>query len=141
MEALVKTGELSLDGFICPGHVSTIIGIKPYESIAQNYHIPCVITGFEPLDILQAIYFLVRQRENGIAQVENQYKRCVRKEGNPVALKMLDEVFETDDSEWRGMGVIPGSGLKLREKHLHFDAEQIFQIETEETRIPQGCLC
>lgn len=141
MEALVKAGELALDGFICPGHVSTIIGLKPYESIAQNYHIPCVITGFEPLDILQSVYFLIKQRKNGIAKVENQYKRCVREEGNPVALKILDEVFEADDSEWRGMGVIPSSGLKLREKYLHFDAEQVFQIEPEETRIPPGCLC
>jgi hydrogenase expression/formation protein HypD len=141
MEALLETKELGLDGFICPGHVSTIIGIKPYESISQNYHIPCVITGFEPLDILQSIYFLVKQKEGGLAKVENQYKRCVRKEGNQVALKMLDEVFEIDDSEWRGMGVIRGSGLKLREEYLHFDAEQIFQIETEEPRVPSGCLC
>ena len=141
LRALVTTQELALDGFICPGHVSAIIGNRPYKEIAENYRIPCVITGFEPLDILSAVYLLVKQVIEGSTKVENQYRRCVREEGNPVALKMLLRVFEEDDAEWRGMGVIPSSGLKLKEKYRRFDAEQLFAAETEETRIPAGCLC
>lgn len=88
-----------------------------------------------------AIYLLAKQKKNGLARVEDQYKRCVREEGNPVALKMLDEVFEKGDFGWRSLGAIPGSGLKLGEKYYNFDAEQVFQVETEESRVPPACLC
>lgn len=141
MKALLDTKELGLDGFICPGHVSTIIGAKPYEFIIEDYGIPCVITGFEPLDILQAILMLIKQIEDNKPKVEIQYKRAVKYKGNPLALRMLYEVFEEADSNWRGIGVIPNSGLELRRKYRDFDAENIFEIKQEKTKYIPGCLC
>jgi len=141
MKALLDTKELGLNGFICPGHVSTIIGAKPYEFIIEDYGIPCVITGFEPLDILQAILMLVKQIEDNRPKVEIQYRRAVKYKGNPSALRMLYEVFEEADSNWRGIGVIPNSGLRLRRKYRDFDAENIFEIKQEKTRYVPGCLC
>jgi len=141
MKALLDTKELSLDGFICPGHVSTIIGAEPYEFIIKDYRIPCVITGFEPLDILQAILMLVKQIEDNKPKVEIQYKRAVKYEGNPSALNRLYEVLEETDSNWRGIGVIPNSGLRLREKYRDFDIENIFEIKQEKTKYVSGCLC
>lgn len=142
MRALLDLGELGLDGFICPGHVSTIIGSNPYEFIAHEYHVPCVIAGFEPLDILQTIHMLVRQAENGEAKVEIQYTRSVVPQGNKVALEVMDKVFEAGDAEWRGIGIIPGSGLKVREEYAHFDAEKLFEVDVPPTKPdPPGCSC
>ncbi|MCD5390485.1 hydrogenase formation protein HypD [candidate division NPL-UPA2 bacterium] len=141
MEVLVSEPELNIDGFICPGHVSTIIGAEPYKAIAEGRHIPCVIAGFEPLDILQAIYMLISQIEKGRAEVGIQYRRAVRGEGNPRALSLLEEVFEVEDTYWRGLGVIPASGLKIGDKYGQFDAEKVLDIEAEETKEDRGCIC
>ncbi|MEW6188728.1 MAG: hydrogenase formation protein HypD [Actinomycetota bacterium] len=142
MAALLSLGEVKLHGFICPGHVSTIIGSKPYKFIAEEHGIPCVISGFEPLDVLQTIYMLVRQAENGEARVEVQYKRSVRSEGNTTALKILDEVFEVCDADWRGIGIIPNSGFKLKEDYSDFDADKIFDVEVPPPKDdPPGCSC
>lgn len=141
MEVLVNTPRLNVHGFICPGHVSTIIGAGPYKPIAGNHKTPCVIAGFEPLDILQAIYMLISQIKGGIAAVDIQYRRSVREEGNPRALDLLREVFETRDALWRGLGTIPGSGFKIRDKYRQFDAEQNMDVEVEETKENPGCIC
>ncbi len=142
MRALLNLGELGLDGFICPGHVSTIIGSNPYEFIPDEYQVPCVIAGFEPLDILQTIYMLVKQAEEGKAKVEIQYKRSVVPEGNKVALEAMNKIFKTADAEWRGIGVIPGSGLKVRDEFARFDAEKLFEVDVPPTKPdPPGCSC
>jgi len=141
MEALVSTPELKVDGFLCPGHVSTIIGSEPYKPIAGNYHIPCVIAGFEPLDILQAVYMLISQVEKGKAEVEIQYRRSVREEGNPRALSLLGEVFEVGDTSWRGLGTIPNSGFKIRKAYGRLDAERNMKVEVEKTKETPGCIC
>lgn len=135
MGALLDSKEISIHGFLCPGHVSTIIGSRPYEFIARDYGIPCVISGFEPLDILQSIYLLLKQRAEGEAKVEIQYQRCVKPEGNIVAQQILQEVFEVDGSFWRGLGYIPQSGLKFREKYANLDVERAFDIDS---LLPKG---
>lgn len=126
MKALLGSKKVKIDGFICPGHVSVMIGSKAYDFIPKKYGIPCVVAGFEPLDILQAIYMLVRQSSSKNKKVEIQYKRCVNRNGNPAAMKALSEVFRTADAEWRGLGMIPGSGLVLRKEYKDFDAGNIF---------------
>lgn len=141
MAALVKDGEMKIDGFICPGHVSTVIGSKPYEFLARDYHVPCVIAGFEPLDVLQAILMLVKQVNEGRAEVEVQYKRAVRPDGNLKAVRTMFEVFEPTDSEWRGIGVIAQSGLKVRSAYHQYDAEVHFQVEVEPPKEHKGCIC
>lgn len=141
MRALVDSQDLAIDGFICPGHVSTIIGSDAYQFIARDYGIPCVVAGFEPVDVLEAIYLLVSQVRRGVALVENQYRWVVRQGGNPKALALLEEVFEVADSEWRGIGVVPGSGLRIREKYRDFDAEAQIEVEVEPAQEPKGCIC
>ena len=141
MRALLDSDEVRIDGFICPGHVSTIIGSHPYEFIPKEYGIPCVIAGFEPLDILQAIEMLLVQVTAKEAKVDIQYRRAVRKQGNPIALRYMDKVFEVTKSTWRGIGPIPGSGLRLRQGYERFDAESAFQIVTRPTREAKGCRC
>jgi hydrogenase expression/formation protein HypD len=129
MRLLLESGEVKLDGFLCPGHVSTIIGTAPYREIVEKYHAPCVIAGFEAHDIMKGLYALVRQVAEGRAEVENEYSRTVRPEGNPAARAAVDEVFETTDAVWRGIGLLPGSGLKLREKYARFDAQERFGLQ------------
>lgn len=141
MRALLGLGEVKLDGFICPGHVSAIIGSRPYQFIVDEYQIPCVIAGFEPLDILQCIYMLVSQVEEGAARVEIQYRRGVRPTGNTLAVEQLYEVFEVCDADWRGIGIIPASGLKLKEEFSDLDADLNFSIELPPTREHKGCSC
>jgi hydrogenase expression/formation protein HypD len=141
MAALLSMGEVEIDGFICPGHVSAIIGSQPYEIIAREGGIPCVITGFEPVDIIQGIYMLIHQIENGEAKVEIQYKRIVRAEGNPEARRIMYKVFEIADADWRGIGVIPGSGLVLKKEFAEFDAEKHFDLEVPPPREHKGCSC
>jgi hydrogenase expression/formation protein HypD len=141
LEALVQSPELKIDGFICPGHVSTIIGTEPYMPIAHDFGVPCVIAGFEPLDVLQAIVFLVRQIEHGKAKVEIQYRRAVSPKGNPKARDVLMEVFEPCDSVWRGLGSLPRSGLKIAFPYGDFDAERRFDITPVNGRETPGCLC
>jgi len=141
MDALLSGGELDVSGFICPGHVSTIIGTASYELVAANYHTPCVVVGFEPLDILQGISMLVSQIEAGDARVEIQYRRAVAPEGNPNALKTMFRVFEPCDAPWRGLGVIPKSGLALREAYRNFDADALFDLKVPDSPEPPGCKC
>ncbi len=141
MEALLQRKDLKLDGFLCPGHVSTIIGSEPYRFVPEEYSLPAVIAGFEPLDVLQSILMLVRQIEEAKPAVEIQYKRSVKEEGNPRALKVVSEVFEVVDSQWRGLGIIPRSGLALKERYRRYAAEGILQNEVEETVSNPDCLC
>lgn len=142
MRILVTSEELKLHGFICPGHVSTIIGSLPYEFIAEEYNIPCVVTGFEPLDIVQGIYMLVNQVVNQEqSSVQIQYTRAVRKEGNIKALDLMKKVFEVTDSNWRGVGIIPESGLKISGGYGQFDAEVKIEVEVEETKENKSCIC
>lgn len=141
MRAILASGEIHLDGIICPGHVSAIIGSRPYEFIPPDHGIACVITGFEPLDILLGVDMLVRQIEARQPRVEIAYRRAVRPEGNTRALALMAEVFETASADWRGMGIIPGSGLKMRAEFAEFDAEKTFELPVMETREPAGCIC
>lgn len=140
MKSLLDVEEVNIDGFICPGHVSAIIGSDPYNFIASQYKVSCVICGFEPLDILQSIYMLIKQIEEGKAKVEIQYKRVVKPEGNKIALKKLKKVFSIVNSNWRGIGNIPQSGLEIRNEYSTFNARK-FKITVEETKEFAGCRC
>ena len=140
MKALLEGKEVNIDGFICPGHVSAIIGSRPYNFITTQYKVPCVICGFEPLDILQSIYMLVKQIEDGRAEVEIQYERVVKPKGNKIALSKIGEVFKVVDSDWRGIGNIPLSGLEIKDKYRKFNARK-FEVEIEETKESRGCRC
>lgn len=141
LELLVSDPTLELDALILPGHVSTIIGAEPYRFLAEKYGIPGVITGFEPVDVLQGIAMLVRQLHEGRAEIEIAYARGVMPEGNPVALAAIDEVFETCTATWRGLGDIPGSGYRIRDEFADFDAVRRFEPDVEPTRDPKGCRC
>jgi hydrogenase expression/formation protein HypD len=142
IRAILDSPELSLDGFIGPGHVSTVIGQRPYRFVAEQYHTPFVTAGFEPLDILQALSMLLAQLAEGRCEVENQYARVVREEGNPRALAVVDEVFELrPEFEWRGLGVIPRSGLRLRPELAELDAEQRFELPGARVADPKACQC
>lgn len=141
MNALLSSGDLDISGFICPGHVTTIIGTSAYRAVSANYRIPCVVVGFEPIDILQGILMLARQIAEDRAEVEIQYSRGASPEGNTGAMAILREVFEPCDSPWRGLGVIPGSGLALREAFARHDAKQRFDLEVPTAKEPPGCRC
>jgi hydrogenase expression/formation protein HypD len=142
LEALLNNPDLQLDGFIGPGHVSTIIGTKPYQIIAETYHKPLVVSGFEPLDILQSIVMVLQQLADGRCQVENQYSRLVQAEGNKVALDAINKVFTVrDEFEWRGLGNISESGLKIRENYVHFDAEVKFTLPNRQVADAAACQC
>ena len=141
LELLVGDPTLELDALILPGHVSTIIGAEPYRFLAEKYGIPGVITGFEPVDVLQGVAMLVRQLHEGRAEIEIAYARGVMPEGNPVALAASDEVFETCTATWRGLGDIPGSGYRIRDEFADFDAVRRFEPDVEPTRDPKGCRC
>ena len=141
LEALMATENVMIDGFILPGHVSVIIGEKAYLPFYSHHQIPCVIAGFEPTDILQAIGMLVEQIENGAPRLENAYARAVTYEGNTKAQEMLDKVFEPADACWRAIGVIPQSGLKIRENYEAHDAGKIFDIKVTGSLDPKGCAC
>lgn len=141
LDVLLGDPELALDGLLCPGHVSAIIGEQAYEPFAEKYHIPCVIAGFEPLDILSSIYMLASQIHHGKALVENSYGRVVSREGNPKAREMINMTFEPCDARWRGLGDIPGSGLKLRPEFINHDAARYFGLSSEFVPEPKGCRC
>ncbi len=140
MKELLQNGETKIDGFLCPGHVSTIIGTQPYQFIPRQYHIPCVIAGFEPVDILLAIYRLIKQKVKQEPMVENQYRRAVREDGNPVALKKMKEVFSLVDSEWRGIGKVASSGLDLKTEYSEMNARN-FRVKIEKSRENPECRC
>ncbi len=141
LRALANSDELKLEGFILPGHVSSIIGSRPYEFIPVETGLACVISGFEPIDILSSLLCLIRQVNTKNFHVENNYRRVVKREGNKVALNIMNEVFEVSDSNWRGIGVIPGSGLKINEKYADYDAQKIFKIDVEPAKEAKGCRC
>ncbi|MFH1087369.1 MAG: hydrogenase formation protein HypD [Chloroflexota bacterium] len=141
MKALLDLGEVKLDGIICPGHVSVVIGSHPYEFIPRDYDIGCVISGFEPLDILQTVAMLVAQVQEGRPRVEIAYRRGVKPEGNSLALRVLYQVFETGAANWRGIGEVPGSGLRLRGEFARFDAEKVLPVTIPPPHEPKGCRC
>jgi hydrogenase expression/formation protein HypD len=141
IRALLDLGEVKLDGIIGPGHVSVIIGTRPYEFIPRDYGIACVISGFEPLDILLGIDRLVEQIERHRPKVEIAYCRGVRPEGNTSALRLMNEVFQADTANWRGIGSIPESGLRISDRYASFDAARAFPVNLEPAREPQGCIC
>ena len=140
LSALIGQPDVRIDGFLCPGHVSVIIGSRPYEPIAKAGP-PCVIAGFEPTDVLESVYELDRMRREGTSEVVIQYRRVVRPEGNPTALAKMNEVFEPVDSRWRGLGEIPASGLQIREQYRKFDALTRFQLDLPPVPEPPGCEC
>ncbi len=141
LKALLSSDDVRVDGFILPGHVSAIIGSKPYEFIASDYRKPSVITGFEAGDILQGIMMLLEQIVSGRADVEIQYKRVVREEGNQKAVSLLNIYFESCDAHWRGIGIIPQSGLRLRERFNRWDVRQVFDIAVPDSQEPKSCIC
>jgi len=141
MKALLDSGEVKLDGIVCPGHVSAIIGSQPYEFLVGEYSIACVISGFEPLDILLAIDMLVTQLEKGKPKVEIAYRRGVKPEGNRRALELMARVFEVCPATWRGIGVVPSSGLRLNKEYERFDAERAFAVDPGPPLEPKGCIC
>jgi hydrogenase expression/formation protein HypD len=141
MKALLDLGEIRLNGIICPGHVTAIIGTQPYEPYARDYGIACVVAGFEPVDILQSVEMLVEQIEKGTPRVEIAYTRGVKPGGNTKALELLDSTFDISGAAWRGIGVIPASGYKIKDKYSRFDANKVFKIETLPPREAAGCRC
>ena len=141
LEAIVSDPALKVDALILPGHVSTIIGAEPYRFLAEKHGIPGVITGFEPVDVLQGIAMLLRQMHEGRAEIEIAYSRGVMSQGNPVALAAIDEVFETCTVDWRGLGPIPASGYRIRPEFAEFDAIRRFDPAIELTREHKGCCC
>jgi hydrogenase expression/formation protein HypD len=142
LRALLESPDLRLDGFIGPGHVSTVVGARPFDFIPADYGKPIVISGFEPLDLLQSVYMILRQLQEGRCEVENQYARVVPAEGNPAALRVLAEVFELRPHfEWRGLGFISHSGLKLSEAYRDLDAELRFEVPGVRVADPKACQC
>lgn len=129
-----------VQGYLGPGHVCAVMGYREYEPIAERYRVPIVITGFEPLDILEGVLMTVRQLEAGAAAVENQYPRIVKREGNQVAQDLVNNVFEVCDRKWRGVGSIPKSGYKLRYEFRDHDAERLFEVEEIDTQEPAVCI-
>ncbi len=143
MEAVLSGGSAGIDGFLAAGHVCTVMGTAPYQRLVDRYRLPIVVTGFEPVDLLQGILMVVRQLEAGIYRLENQYHRAVRPEGNPEALQALEQVFETTDRSWRGIGTLPVSGLRLRPSFAAFDATCKFRLLPGPVDVPPtagGCI-
>jgi len=140
MGALIDEG-VAINGYIAPGHVSVITGTKIFEALPSKYHVGCVVCGFEPVDILQTIYMLIKQHEANDYKVEIQYRRAVTPEGNVKAQEAMQEVFTLRDDWWRGLGTLANSGLGVNEKYADFDAERMIAVEVEPTREDKGCIC
>ena len=142
MKAILESPDLQLDGFLGPGHVSMVIGTRPYGFIAEEYRRPLVVSGFEPLDVLQALWMVLRQIAEGRAEIENQYARAVSDDGNRQALAAVDRVFELRPFfEWRGLGSIDHSGVRMRDAYARFDAERRFAVPDAHIADPQSCQC
>ena len=142
IRAILDEPDLRLDGFIGPGHVSMVIGAAPYEFIARHYRRPLVISGFEPLDVLQSVWMVLKQFADGRCEIENQYQRVVPRDGNPVALKAVNDVFELREFfEWRGLGSIDHSGVRMREAYAPWDAEKKFTLPRLKIADPASCQC
>jgi len=143
MGALMADKRTDIQGFLCPGHVSAVIGSGAYRFIIRKYNIPCVVCGFEPLDLAEGIFMLLRQiTSGGKAKIQNQYRRLVNSGGNPKAKKILEKVFNVSGASWRGLGVIPASGLRIKEEFSKFDAECNFKTsKIKKYIIDKRCLC
>ena len=141
LKALLDSPDVKVDGFILPGHVSTMIGLTPYEFVAAQYRKPSAVTGFEAHEIILGITMIVRQIAAGTARIENAYPQVVNQEGNPRAMAILNDVFEPSDAYWRGIGILPGTGLKLRDRYQEFDAEVRFHPESTGIAEPELCSC
>jgi len=142
MKLLVEMKDLELSGFIAPGHVSTIIGLKPYEFLAEEYAMPVVVAGFEPLDLMFGIYMVMKQLHDGKPDVENEYVRAVKWEGNLKAQQLMQTIFSTVDGKWRGLGVIPESKLTVRNKYVDYDAHLKYGVKVQEgVDLHHGCRC
>ncbi|MFC1521005.1 hydrogenase formation protein HypD [Elusimicrobiota bacterium] len=141
LKAILSGTDHNIHGFILPGHVSAIIGAKPYEFVVKDHEVPCVITGFEPMDILQGILMVLKQLIRQKPRLEIEYSRCVKPNGNPVAINTMNEVFQEADARWRAISTIPRSGLSFRKPFIGFDALKRFNIRYKETPEPKGCLC
>ncbi|MDB5355409.1 MAG: hydrogenase expression/formation protein HypD [Phycisphaerales bacterium] len=140
MTAILQSAGNRVRGFLGPGHVCTVMGCEEYEPIARRYRVPIVITGFEPVDMLEGVLMTVRQLEAGMAVVENQYSRAVRHEGNRESKKLIEDVFEICDRKWRGVGTIPKSGYKLRYEYRDHDAERLFDVADIQTQESSVCI-
>jgi hydrogenase expression/formation protein HypD len=142
IKAILDSPDMKIDGFLAPGHVCMVIGARPFDFVARDYNRPIVITGFEPLDILQSIWMLLKQLAEGRCEVENQYSRVVPPAGNKAALEAISKVFEIREFfEWRGLGSIDHSGVKIREAYADFDAERKFQVPNLQIADPRSCQC
>ena len=142
MELLANMEDLNLNGFIAPGHVSTIIGLRPYEVFPRKYGMPTVVAGFEPLDVLFAVYMIIRQLSENKPRLENEYTRAVRWEGNAKAQRLIQEVFDVKDGKWRGLGTIPSSKLTLKKQYAAYDARLKYNVTVEEgIDLQPGCRC
>ncbi|KZX17328.1 hydrogenase formation protein HypD [Methanobrevibacter filiformis] len=142
LEFLIESGETSLNALIEPGHVGTIIGTKPFEIFSNKYGIPQAMAGFNPLDVLMAVYMILRQCKNGEAKIDNEYNRAVKTEGNVKAQEVIDEVFEVKSREWRGFPKIPNSILEIKKEFNEFNAREKFDIEVKNVENePNGCIC
>jgi hydrogenase expression/formation protein HypD len=140
MTAILKAPGNRVQGFLGPGHVCAVMGTSEYRPLAREFGIPIVITGFEPLDLLEGIFRTVEQLEEGRAEVENAYARAVRPEGNPASRRLIEDVFEVCDRKWRGIGPIPGSGYRLRDEYRDHDAERIFEVGDIQTQESSACI-
>ncbi|NJB67061.1 hydrogenase expression/formation protein HypD [Desulfobaculum xiamenense] len=141
LRALMADPELRVDALIMPGHVTSIIGPRAYDFLAEEFHLPSVVTGFDPLDILQSLLELVRQKNAGRAEVVNMYTRAVPEEGNPKAMSIMNEIFVPADALWRGIGMIPGSGLEIAPAYERFDAKKVLGLELVDVPPIKGCRC
>ncbi|HWP46460.1 MAG TPA: hydrogenase formation protein HypD [Candidatus Limnocylindrales bacterium] len=138
--SIQQSPQNRIQGYLAAGHVCTIMGWKEYEPISAHYKVPIVVTGFEPLDILQGVYLVVKQLEEGRAGVENQYARAVKREGNISAQRLIFNVFEVTDRKWRGIGIIPKSGYKLRHEFGEYDAERLFEVDEIKAQESPACI-
>ena len=141
LRALLSRGDVRLDGFLLPGHVATITGASYFAFVAEEFGLPAVVAGFQPHQIMKGLYLLARQVAEGRAEVEIAYQEVVTWEGNPTGQQLMRKVFEPCDATWRGLGLIPESGLKLREKYASFDARRAFPLELPPAKEPPGCRC
>jgi hydrogenase expression/formation protein HypD len=140
IEAILSSPENRVQGFLGPGHVCAVVGYAEYEPLAARFHVPIVITGFEPLDILEGVLMVIEQLEQGRGEVENQYSRVLARGGNRPAQELIAKVFEVSDRKWRGVGNIPGSGFRLRDEFREFDAEDRFSVTAIDTEEPAICI-
>ena len=140
MKALLQDKETNIDGFLAAGHVCTVMGTNEYLPIVETYDIPIVVTGFEPVDLIQGLYQCISQLEKGEAKLENQYARVVTEDGNQHAKNLINTIFEVTNRSWRGIGVLPSSGLGLNHKFQQYDATLKFELEASKTSTQNGCI-